>query len=68
VVTLKAIFVGRLALIMPVTTSFLGVCVAMTKWIPAARPFWAMRQIEVSTSLLASVIMMSASSSMIMTR
>ena len=66
--TLKEILLGRLALIVPVMMSFLGVWVAMTRWIPAARPFWAIRQMLVSTSLLASVIMMSANSSTMMTR
>ncbi|MBV6504352.1 MAG: hypothetical protein AKCLJLPJ_02473 [Fimbriimonadales bacterium] len=50
------------ALIVPVMTSTLGRCVAITRWIPVARASCARRQIEVSTSF-AAWIMRSANSS-----
>ena len=54
--------VGRLALMTPVMTSTDGRCVAMIRWMPAARAFCASRWIRNSTSLPA-VIIRSASSS-----
>ena len=65
--TLKAMRLVMLALMMPVTTLASGRCVATTRWMPAARASCAMRTIESSTSL-AATIMRSASSSMTMTR
>ena len=64
--TAKAIRVGTLALIRPVTTSTEGRWVAIMRCIPAARAFWAIRQMASSTSLEATIIK-SASSSMMMT-
>ena len=64
--TVKAIRLGMLALIKPVTTSTEGRWVATTRCIPAARASWARRQMESSTSLGAAIIR-SASSSMMMT-
>jgi hypothetical protein len=63
----KARRLGTFALIRPVTTSTDGRCVAMTRWMPAARASWVMRTIESSTSRGAT-IMRSASSSMITMR
>ena len=63
----KARRLGTLALISPVTTSTEGRCVAMTRWMPAARASWVIRTIESSTSRGAT-IMRSASSSMITMR
>ena len=63
--TAKAMRLGMLALIRPVMTSTLGRWVATIRCIPAARAFWAMRQIESSTSLPTTIIR-SASSSMTM--
>ena len=57
---------GRLALITPVITFTEGRCVAMMRWIPAARASWARRAILVSISAGAT-IMRSASSSIIAT-
>ncbi len=54
---------GRLALMSPVMTSTDGRCVARIRWMPTARAIWASRQIDSSTSLLATIIR-SASSSM----
>ena len=62
-VTLKEIRLGKLAFMSPVMTSTDGRWVATTRWIPAARAFWARRAMRVSTSL-AATIMRSASSSM----
>ena len=64
--TEKAILEGILAFIKPVITFAEGRWVAMIRCIPAARPIWAMRQMESSTSL-AATIMRSASSSMMTT-
>ena len=64
--TLKAMRVGRLALMRPVMTSVEGRWVARTRWMPAARAFWAMRATEVSMSF-AATIMRSAISSMTQT-
>ena len=50
-ITLKAIRVGKLALIRPVMTSTEGLWVASTMWIPAALPFWARRMIDVEMLL-----------------
>ena len=63
--TAKAMRLGMLALIRPVMTSTLGRWVATIRCMPAARAFWAMRQIESSTSLPTTIIR-SASSSMTM--
>ena len=54
---------GILAFINPVITSAEGRWVAMIRCIPAARPIWATRQMDSSTSLAATSIR-SASSSM----
>ena len=64
--TAKAILEGMLAFIRPVITSAEGRWVAMTRCMPAARPIWATRQIDSSTSLAATSIR-SASSSMMTT-
>ena len=64
--TAKAIREGMLAFIRPVITSAEGRWVAITRCIPAARPIWATRQMDSSTSLAATSIR-SASSSMTMT-
>ena len=61
--TAKAIRLGMLAFIRPVITSARGLWVAMTRCIPEARPIWATRQMDSSTSLAATSIR-SASSSM----
>ena len=61
-VTWKLMRVGKLALMTPVMTSTEGRCVAMIRWIPAARAFCASRWMRNSTSLPA-VIIRSASSS-----
>jgi hypothetical protein len=65
-VTWKLIRVGRFALMTPVMTSTDGRCVAMIRWMPAARAFCASRWIRNSTSLPA-VSIRSASSSTITT-
>ena len=54
---------GMLAFIRPVITSAEGRWVAMTRWMPAARPICATRQMDSSTSLAATSIR-SANSSM----
>ena len=64
--TENAIRDGIFAFIRPVMTLAEGRWVAMIRCIPAARPICAMRQMESSTSLAATIIK-SASSSMIMT-
>ena len=64
--TENAIREGILALISPVMTSTDGLCVAITRCIPAARASWASRQIASSTSPEATIIR-SASSSTIIT-
>ena len=61
--TAKAMRLGMLAFIRPVITSAEGRWVAMTRCMPAARPIWATRQMDSSTSLAATTIR-SASSSM----
>ena len=61
--TAKAIRLGILAFISPVMTSARGLWVAMTRCIPEARPIWATRQMDSSTSFAATSIR-SASSSM----
>ena len=61
--TAKAIRLGMLAFIRPVITSAEGRWVAMIRCIPLARPIWATRQMDSSTSLAATSIR-SASSSM----
>ena len=64
--TANAILEGTFALISPVITSTEGLCVAITKCIPAALAFCARRQIDSSTSFAATIIK-SASSSIIIT-
>ena len=64
--TANAILDGIFALIKPVITSTDGLCVAITKCIPAALAFWANLHIASSTSLAATIIK-SASSSTIIT-
>ena len=44
--TLNAMRIGKLLLMMPDMTSTDGRCVASITWIPAARPFWARRMME----------------------
>ena len=61
--TAKAMRLGMLAFMRPVITSAEGRWVAMTRCIPAARPIWATRQMDSSTSLAATSIR-SANSSM----
>jgi hypothetical protein len=61
--TMKAMRLGMLALMSPVTTSTEGRWVATTRWMPTARAIWAMRQMASSTSLGA-IIIRSDSSSM----
>ena len=65
-VTLKLIRVGRFALMTPVMTSTEGRCVAMMRWMPAARLFWLRRWISTSISL-PTVTIRSANSSTIST-
>ena len=62
----KAMRLGTLALMRPVTTLTLGRCVASTRWMPTARAFWASLTTGSST-LRPSWIMRSASSSMMST-
>ena len=62
----RAMRLGILAFMRPVITSARGLWVATTRCMPAARPIWATRQMDSSTSL-AAIIMRSASSSMKMT-
>ncbi len=57
---------GKLALMVPVSTSTDGRWVATMRWMPTARAICASRAIEVSTSFAATIIR-SASSSMTMT-
>lgn len=64
--TAKAMREGTFALIRPVMTSTDGRCVAMTRWMPAARASCVRRQIFCSTSPCATIIR-SASSSMMTT-
>ena len=64
--TAKAILEGTFALINPVITSTDGLCVAITKCIPAALAFCASLQMASSTSFAATIIK-SANSSTIMT-
>ena len=64
--TANAIRDGIFAFMIPVITSADGRCVATTRCMPAARAFCAIRQMEFSTSLAATIIR-SASSSMTMT-
>ena len=63
----KAMRLGTLALMRPVTTLTLGRCVASTRWMPTARAFWAILTMGSST-LRPSRMIRSASSSMMMTR
>ncbi len=62
--TPNAIRDGIFALITPVMTSTDGRCVAMIKWIPAARAICASRQIASSTSPGATIIKSASSSTM----
>ena len=64
--TWKQMRAGRFDLIRPVMTSTVGFCVARTRWMPAARDFWARRMMWPSTSFFI-VIIRSAISSMKMT-
>ena len=64
--TMNAMREGMFALINPVIMSVDGRCVATIRWIPDARPSWAMRQMDSSTSLEATIIR-SASSSITIT-
>ena len=64
--TESAMRLGILAFMRPVMTSARGLWVATTRCMPAARPIWATRQMDSSTSF-AAIIMRSASSSMKMT-
>ena len=48
--TANAMRAGMLALMTPVMTLTDGRWVAMTRWMPTARAFWAMRVIDSSTS------------------
>ena len=63
--TMKAMRVGRLALIRPVITLVLGRCVARMMWMPTARLLAARRVMDVSTSLAAVIIRSASSSTMI---
>ncbi len=54
--TANAMRAGTLALITPVITFTDGRCVAMIRWMPTARAFWAMRVIDSSTSRAATII------------
>ena len=49
--TRKLMRTGKLALMVPVTTSTEGRCVAITRWMPAARAFCARRCTSASTRL-----------------
>jgi len=60
--TRKAMRLGKLALMRPVITLTEGRCVAITRWMPTARAFWASIASGPSTSPC-TVIMRSASSS-----
>ena len=53
---------GMFALMRPVITSTDGRCVARIRWMPTARAIWASRQIDCSTSLLATIIRSASSS------
>jgi hypothetical protein len=64
--TWKVSRVGKLALMMPVSTSTEGRCVARIRWMPAARAICASRVRATSTSREATIIR-SASSSMMIT-
>ena len=54
--TLKLMRVGKLALMVPVTMSTDGRCVAMIRWMPAARAICASRCTAASISLPATII------------
>ncbi|GJE15283.1 hypothetical protein FOHLNKBM_6366 [Methylobacterium longum] len=64
-VTWKLIRVGKFALIVPVITSTDGRCVAMIRWMPAARAICARRWIAPSMSLPATIIRSAISSTTI---
>ena len=74
--TRKAILRGKLPLMTPEMTSTDGRWVAMITWMPAARPFWARRMMELvmlfdaarTSGLAPMVIVRSAYSSTIVTR
>ena len=53
---------GKFALIVPVSTSTDGRCVATIRWMPTARAIWARRAIEVSTSEEETIIRSASSS------
>ena len=61
-VTWNEMRVGKLALMVPVMTSTDGRCVAMIRWMPAARAIWARRWIAPSMSLPATIIRSAISS------
>ena len=60
--TAKAMRLGMFAFISPVITSAEGRWVAITRWTPAARPIWATRQMDSSTSFAATSIKSASSS------
>ena len=60
--TAKARRAGMFALIRPVITLVDGRWVATTRWMPTARAFWAIRQIDSSTSRAATIIRSASSS------
>ena len=60
--TAKAMRLGILAFIRPVITSAEGRWVAMMRCMPEARPIWATRQMDSSTSLAATSIRSASSS------
>ena len=62
--TPKAIRDGIFALMTPVMTSTDGRCVAIIKWMPAARAICASRVIASSTSPAATIIRSASSSTM----
>ena len=64
--TAKAMRLGMFALMTPVMTLTDGRCVAITRWMPAARASWARRQIDSSTSPGATIIRSASSSMMTM--
>ena len=60
--TWKEMRAGKFALMMPVSTSTLGRCVASTRWIPAARAICASRWSASSTSCAETTIRSASSS------
>ena len=63
-VTWKLMRVGKLALMVPVMTSTLGLCVAVIMWMPAARAICARRCTAPSMSLPETIIRSAISSMM----